>query len=175
MADYNAIKGRLVQSLSSDPSITSAYEGQVWYNSTSSLIKGLVQIKAWSSSGDLPVGVRNHAGGGPVTAGIIFGGYNPPASATTNAHEYNGYNWSSGGAINTPSRSLAGSGTQTAALKIMGQTEPFSVDVGITSTEEYDGSTWTAGGSASTKRFSIGGAGTQTDSVVLGGRDDPSE
>jgi hypothetical protein len=175
MADYSSIKGNRVQYLSTDPTLDSNSEGQVWYNTSTGSLKGLVQIKAWSNSGNLPVGVRNHAGSGPVTAGIIYGGYNPPSTATTNAHEYSGYSWSSGGAINTPSRSLAGSGTQTAALKIMGQTEPFSVDVGITSTEEYDGSTWTTGGSATTKRFSLGGAGTQTDSIALGGRDDPSD
>ena len=46
MANYNAIRGRLVQKLSSDPTLTSAYEGQVWYNSTESRLKGLVKLEA---------------------------------------------------------------------------------------------------------------------------------
>ena len=50
MANYNAIRGRLVQKLSSDPTLTSAYEGQVWYNSTESKLKGLVKLEAWASA-----------------------------------------------------------------------------------------------------------------------------
>ena len=68
MANYNAIRGRLVQSLSSDPSITSAYEGQVWYNSTSSLLKSVAHIKATSSGANLPTTFYYPGGVGPTTA-----------------------------------------------------------------------------------------------------------
>jgi hypothetical protein len=176
MTDYSSIKGNRIQYLDSDPTLSSANEGQVWYNNATGALKGLVQIKAWSSGANVPTNIRNHMGTGPSTAGVIFGGYNPPITAITTALEYSGYSYSTGGTINTPSRSLAGSGaSQTSALKIMGQTEPFSVDVGITNTESYDGSTWTTVNSANTKRFAIGGSGTQTSSIVLGGRDDPAD
>ena len=175
MANYSDIRGYRVKYLSSDPTLNTSTEGQVWYNSILGTLKGLVQIKAWSSSANVPTDIRNHMGTGPSTAGVLFGGYNPPATAITTALEYYGYSYSTGGTVNTPSRQLAGSGaSQTSALKIMGQTEPFSIDVGITNTESYDGSTWTTVNPANTKRFSIGGSGTQTSSIVLGGRDDPA-
>jgi len=176
MTDYSSIKGNRIQYLDSDPTLSSTNEGQVWYNNATGALKGLVQIKAWSSGANVPINIRNHMGTGPSTAGVLFGGFSPPITAITTALEYSGYSYSTGGTINTPSRSLAGSGaSQTSALKIMGQTEPFSVDVGITNTESYDGSTWTTVNPANTKRFQIGGSGTQTSSIVLGGRDDPAD
>ena len=49
MSDYESIHGKRVNFLSSDPTLTSSYEGQVWYNSTSGANKALVQIKAFAS------------------------------------------------------------------------------------------------------------------------------
>ena len=45
--------GDTIESVASDPS--PATEGQFWYNSTSGVLKGLVQLKAWSSTTNLPV------------------------------------------------------------------------------------------------------------------------
>ena len=53
MADYTEIKGNRIQYLDSDPTLTSATEGQVWYNTATGTLKGLVQIKAWSSGGNM--------------------------------------------------------------------------------------------------------------------------
>ena len=44
MANYREIKGLTVQNLSADPSLGSGNEGQVWFNSTSGKLKGLVGI-----------------------------------------------------------------------------------------------------------------------------------
>ena len=46
MAEYESIHGTRVRYLSSDPTLDSSTEGQVWYNSTSGTNKALVQIKA---------------------------------------------------------------------------------------------------------------------------------
>ena len=53
MAEYESIHGTRVRYLSSDPTLNSSTEGQVWYNSTTGTNKALVQIKAWSSGGNM--------------------------------------------------------------------------------------------------------------------------
>jgi hypothetical protein len=45
MAEYESIHGTRVKYLSSDPTLDSSTEGQVWYNSTSGVNKSLVQLK----------------------------------------------------------------------------------------------------------------------------------
>ena len=47
MATYEEIYGKRVEVLSSDPTLSSAYEGQVWYNSTSGTLKSVVNFGAW--------------------------------------------------------------------------------------------------------------------------------
>ena len=113
MADYNAIKGRLVQSLSSDPSITSAYEGQVWYNSTSSLLKSLSHIKAFASGGNVSTGRNSLGGTGTQTATVVFGGNTSPPTYSNATEEYNGYGWTAGGNLNTARANQASAGTLT--------------------------------------------------------------
>ena len=42
------IHGKRVEYLTSDPTLDSSYEGQVWFNSTSGA-KNIVAIKAWAA------------------------------------------------------------------------------------------------------------------------------
>jgi len=51
MADYADIYGKRIKELSADPTLDSSYEGQVWYNSTTGVLRSLIQIKATSSGG----------------------------------------------------------------------------------------------------------------------------
>ena len=53
MTTYNELAGLRVNYLSSDPTLNSGNEGQVWYNSTSGTLKSLVQLKAWSAGSNL--------------------------------------------------------------------------------------------------------------------------
>jgi hypothetical protein len=53
MSEYSGIRGTRVKYLASDPTLNTSTEGQVWYNSTEGTLKSLVQIKAWSSGGNL--------------------------------------------------------------------------------------------------------------------------
>jgi hypothetical protein len=48
MSEYESIHGTRVKYLTSDPTLDSTTEGQVWYNSTSGTNKTLVHIKAFS-------------------------------------------------------------------------------------------------------------------------------
>ena len=95
MAEYESIHGTRVRYLSSDPTLDSSTEGQVWYNSTTGTNRVLSQIKAWSSGGNLNTGRQAAAGCGTQTAGLMFGGYT--TTAVANTEEYNGFNWANGG------------------------------------------------------------------------------
>ena len=63
MADYKAIKGWTIQTVSSDPSNLIA--GGVWYNSTLGKVRGAkLAAAAWSSGGNLNSGRYRGGGGG---------------------------------------------------------------------------------------------------------------
>ena len=74
MAEYESIHGTRVRYLTSDPTLNSSYEGQVWYNSTAGTNKALVQIKATSSGGNMGTGRYGVGGAGTQTAGLAFTG-----------------------------------------------------------------------------------------------------
>ena len=78
MADYKAIKGWTIQTVSSDPS--NLVTGQVWYNSTLGKIRGAkLAAGAWASGGNLNSARRTPGGTGNGTQGAfsIFGGTAP--------------------------------------------------------------------------------------------------
>ena len=170
MSDYESIHGTRVKYLTSDPTLESSYEGQVWYNSTSGTNKALVHIKTWSSGGTM--GTARYALGsatsGTQNAALGFGGAVDPSPAhMTATEEYSGFNWNSTGNLSTARRRLAGAGTQTSALAFGGGVTPGNTN--SNATEEYGGSSWTAGGALGTARFSLAGAGTQTAGLAFGG------
>jgi len=167
MSTYEELHGKRVEVFDSDPTLDSAYEGQVWYNSTSGTLKSLLATGAWSSATALPETNSNAGGAGIQTAALFFGGRSGGAQKTQTL-EYNGSGYSAGGAMGTARSQMGTGGTQTAALAATGVVEgPSSCP---TQSEEYNGTSWTAGGSVSTARFASGGAGTQTSAVIAGGR-----
>jgi len=169
MANFNAIKGRLVQTLSSDPTLTSSYEGQVWYNSTEGALKGLVHIKATSSGGNLGTARDGlgAAGSSTLTAGLVFGGStNTPGSSHTNTtEEYNGSSWSEQNNLGRARKYGAGFGTQTAAVYAGGSDYPNAPS----DVEEYDGSSWSEVNNLPAYSRAQGTAGTLTAGLVFGG------
>ena len=77
MADYKGIKGFKVQSLASDPS---APIGQVWYNTTTNVLKyQALGAGTWSSGGNCNTGRAQLAGAGILTAGMICLLYTSPS------------------------------------------------------------------------------------------------
>ena len=166
MSEYSGIRGTRVKYLASDPTLNTSTEGQVWYNSTSGTLKSLVQIKAWSASGNMGTARYAVAGSGTQTAGLAIGGF---AGSNQNAtEEYSGFSWSSGGNLGTARYAGASGGTQTASFYAAGSTYPPTVLQ--TATEEYDGSTWTAGGAVSTARHYAAGSGTIPQGLIFGGQ-----
>jgi len=97
---------------------------------------------------------------GTQTAGVIFGGWEPGASALTET--WNGSIWTEVSDLNTGRSEMAGLGTQTAAFSCGG-----GPNVAIV--ESWDGSSWTETTDLNTGRGNFGGAGTTTDGLVFGG------
>ena len=175
MTTYNELAGLRVNYVSSDPTLNTGNEGQVWYNSTTGTLRSLVQLKAWSAAGNLPVAKNEAASDGTTTAGWTAGGSNTPAANTglNTTEEYSGYTWASGGNLNTGRTGLGGSGfgTQTAAAVSGGFTQGPSgpTRVMFANTEEYNGSAWTSVTSMPTSLSNVAQCGIQTAGLSFGG------
>ena len=79
MATYKEIKGTQIEAVATDPS--NPVEGQVWYNTTSNVLKGQAATTAgaWSSGNAMNTARFALSGVGIQTAALAFGG-NPAAS-----------------------------------------------------------------------------------------------
>ena len=160
MADYRGIKGFTVQSLASDPSANTDTEGQVWYNTGSKTLKGIIgaQTAAWSSGGALNTARGYMSGFGILTAAVIAGG----PGAQTETETYNGTAWSvSPGTLNQGRDANAACGTTTAGL-FYGGTPPTNANL----TESFNGTAWTSvNNMTEAHNEAFAGFGTQTAAV----------
>jgi len=158
MTTFKEIQGRNIRAVSTDPA--NPGEGEMWYNKTIGVLKGVSKIGAWSSGGNLSTGRYIASALGTQTAAVITGGSTP--SFTNAVEEYNGTGFTT--ATNYPINitNSGRAGTQTAGLVAGGNAPPF-----ITTANEYDGSSWTATGSLPTAADNIGSCGTGTQSNVI--------
>ena len=162
MATYKEIKGTQIEVLATDP--TYPIEGQVWYNSTSNVVKGQAATTSgsWASSPSVNTGKDQTSGAGTTTAALNFSG-GPPVQDDT--EKWNGTAWTSVNDMNSGRRATAGSGTQTAALCFGGITSSNAVDL----TELYNGTCWAAAPTMGTARNFFKGAGISTATLAFGG------
>ena len=170
MTTYKNIKGIEIKYLSADPPAPKA--GQVWYNSTSKVVKGGINgLGAWASGGALNLGRDSAGGAGTQTAGLIFGGLNPPAYRN-NTEVYNGSSWTEVNNLNTGRLGLGGAGdTNTSALAFGGEAATGTVAI----TESWNGTSWTELADLATGRQFPGAAGTSNLSALcFGGEVPPS-
>jgi len=164
MTDYKTIKGGLVKAVSSDPS--NPYVGEVWFNSTTNLLKVRSFAGAWSTGGTVSTAREYGAGCGTQTAALLAGGYRySPNTGVADSEEYNGTGWTEGDELSTAGYKRGGLGTQTAAVVGPGH----STGPVVASTEEYDGTTWSNVGDANSARDEAHGFGTQTAGCISGG------
>src|SRR5210317_177923 len=93
--------GYAIKSVASDPPSLNA--GEIFYNSTDSAFKALVNVEAWSSGANLISPQRDGGYGqsSPTTTAWIAGGTNASTRNITTTQEYNGSGWSTGGSTNT--------------------------------------------------------------------------
>jgi hypothetical protein len=120
MVAYTGIQGQNILIVSSDPA--NPVEGQIWYNSTSNLLKGyqFAEVNAWASGGNMNTARRLPRGTGTQTGALVFGGTLPGPNPGSNASEtelYNETSWTSNPTgLNTARTGIGGAGTQTASL-----------------------------------------------------------
>tara|TARA_R100000700_G_scaffold6499_1_gene10082 strand:+ start:350 stop:1318 length:969 start_codon:yes stop_codon:yes gene_type:complete len=168
MADYKAIKGWTIQTVSSDPS--NPIKGQVWYNSTLGKLRGAkLAAGAWSTGANVGTARANPEGADRSTpsAGLIFGGRTSGSAGGGDTEEYNGTAWSEQNDLNVNRWRGGGAGTQTAGFSFGGSTGP-TAHVGTA--ETYDGTSWTeVGDLTSTTRPNTVGFGLQTAALCVAG------
>ena len=173
MAEYKGIRGFTIQNLSADP--PAPIVGQVWYNTTSAVLKGYVAgAGAWSSGGSMITPADSGGYCGIQTAAMYFGGRGGPPggmiTAITTSETYNGTAWSETGDLPARIYQNAGFGTTTAAVSRGGFNE---ANTPTTNTFEWDGTSWTAGGAGVNSSRNIHGTGTQTTGLTAGGSPGP--
>ena len=161
----------VIESVATDP--VSPNEGEVWFNSTSAVLKlqSVTTAGAFASGGNLNTARYDIVAVGTQTATLGFSGNpntGPGNPGGTDATEsYNGTSWSPAPNMNTFLFERAGAGNQTAALGFGGRTYPQGT---TSATESYNGSSWTTVNSMNTARRSGIGAGTQTAALSFGGQ-----
>ena len=160
MTTYKNIKGIEIKYLSADPPAPNA--GQVWYNSTTKVVKGAINgVGTWASGGNLNSPRGNAGSSGTQTAAIYFGGGDPTTAIT---ELYNGTSWTEVNNLNVARDQMffSNQGTQTAALSASGN--PIATNV-----ESWDGTNWTEIAEINTGRRNGANFGTQTAMLATGG------
>ena len=171
MTTYKNIKGIEIKYLSADPPAPTV--GQVWYNSTTKVVKGAINGGAaagtWSSGGNLNT-TRNGIGGiGIQTAAVAVAGQTDSTTIVSATEEYNGTSWTEVTNIPAVNKYMASGGVQTAGWIALGNSE-FDGDPPFPNTFHlYDGTNWSTGSSTNTGRYGATGAGTQTACFVSAG------
>jgi len=165
MTTYKAIHGKLIQHLASDPD-SAAYEGQIWFNTTSSDYKTIQKAAGAWATGATGNTVRvTLAGGGTQTAGWVAGGESPESPSASALHEqYNGSAWSEAADLQTGRLELYGVGSQAAGL-VAGGATPTTTAI----SEEWNGSAWAEGNNLNLARKRGASGGTQTAAFATGG------
>ena len=151
------------------PSTTSvAQEGQVWYNSTSNVLKGFGAqgTGAWASGSNVNT-ARNEMGGGAgtQTAFLIFGGQ-PGAPVDQLTESYDGSTWTETGDLNTSRYYASGFGSQTAAVCATGN-PGTTVNV-----ESFNGTSWSEENNVNTGRWGPGSSKSapSTAAIIAAGK-----
>ena len=107
------------------PEITATIlqEGQMWFNSSSSALKGYgtaagIPSATWASGGSMNTGRGSSAPSqaGSQTAAMVSTGASPPLLA--NVEQYNGSTWTETTDVNTARSGLGGSGTTLSLIHI---------------------------------------------------------
>ena len=175
MSDYKSIQGFKVTQIASDPS--TGVEGQVWYNTTTNLLKYSGQAAAWSSGGNLNTARAYTSGCGSVTAALTTGGNTPGTTRTGATEKYDGTAWTSVNSLGSARYGSGCAGTQTAAINFGGSISPGA---GISGeTEDWNGTSWTvvSGGGLNLARMGIGPIGQVSTAAlaVSGGYNHPPQ
>ena len=165
MTTYKDIRGTHITTVTSDP--PAPVNGQMWYNSTTQVVKGFTSNPAgsWATGGALNTARNNLGGAGTQTAGLAFGGQ-PPNRALT--EQYNGSSWTEVADLNEARNGSGSIGIQTAALAFGGEgTSPNPRNI----VESWNGSSWTelSGDLNSTSKYRASAGAVYTAGLAISG------
>ena len=167
MATYEEIYGKRVEVLDADPTLSAAYEGQVWYNSTTGTLKTVGTTAAWVSGTPTSNTYDQNGGCGTQTAALTGAGSNK-----TSMEEYNGTGWTAGGVVPAAQELQSQlAGTQTAAIMKSGLHQ--NPDRYNTQAYTYNGTSWSSTPAAPGNRVRGAAAGTTTAFLCAGGASGP--
>jgi hypothetical protein len=164
MADYININGNNIPIRASDPS--NPIVGEIWYNSTTNLLKGqaVTTVGSFSTAPNLNnIHLASGASGTSATSALVFGN-SAPGIPAKNTESYDGSTWTN---VNPSVQDMDysnGFGTQTSAVAA-GDGGP----VGANSTSLWDGTSWTNSNPTTTYSYARVGLGTGTSLGALYG------
>lgn len=123
---------------------------------------------SWTTSGPLSRGSQTNGMGsaGTSTAGVVWCGTNPYASAT---EKFDGSAWATSGNFPVSGSYGNGVGSQGAALSVsLYQGTPFGI------CNHFNGTSWSGGGTIPNNNYSVSGCGTLSAGVAVGGEPAPN-
>ena len=168
MVAYTGIQGQNILIVDTDPA--NPTEGQIWYNSTSNLLKGYanVVVNAWASGGNMNTGRESLGGTGTQTAALAFAGGTVPTYSTA-TESYNGSSWTSLNPVNTGRGVFGSAGTQGASFMFGGQLPSTNQSQ---ATENWNGTSWSNGNNYPVFGYHRA-TGTQTAAITIIGQTSP--
>ena len=173
MSEYKNIIGTHIKTVTTDP--PNPENGQMWYNSTTKVLKGFTSnpVASWSTSTALNLGRFSAAGSpaGTQTASLLAGGQINPGANVQNATEsWNGSSWTELNDLNTARYDLGSAGSYTSSLAFGGE-KPGGV-VGLV--ESWNGSSWTEITAVNESSQQPGGVGASNSSALKFGGNGPT-
>ena len=168
MTTYKDIRGTHIKTVTTDP--PAPLNGQMWYNSTTRVMKGFTSnpVGSWSTGSALNTARSALGGVGIQTAALAFGGGPPPAPAAKNQTEsWNGSTWTEVNNLNTQRAYLAAAGLYTSAVASGG-------DQYSGTSESWNGSSWSNITSSPSGGNAKGGAGADNEECFFWGGTPPT-
>ena len=168
MATYKEIRGTQIEAVASDPS--NPVEGQIWYNTTSNVLKGEAATATGSWATATAMGTARWGGGGssvsPQSDALMATGI-----STANTESWNGSSWTELNNVNEGRYGVWGTGTSTSMIFFGGNVPGSSptADGDRATTELWNGTNWTeVNDMASVKRYPGGAGSSSTNSLSFG-------
>ena len=150
--------------------VSLAQQGQVWYNTTSAVLKGFGALGSlsWSAGANLTTArIMLSGAGNSNTSAVVFGGRTSGPTAVNNSETYNGTAWTEGNNVTQARFTGTGFGVETAALFATGFGFPTATR--YTNAETYDGTSWTEVNNLSVGRGYLAGCGSTSGGLAIGG------
>ena len=171
MTTYKDIRGTHIKTVTTDP--PEPQNGQMWYNSTTQVIKGFTSnpVGSYSAAPNLNHGRSILNGSGGIqTSAIMMGGYAPELPSPERSdfvEEWNGSSWTETTDLNTRRTNPSGTASNSESAIAIGGFGPSSV---LGNVETWTGSSWTEVADLNTATDNAGGCGTITNALASGGR-----